>query len=329
MADLDISFYNKLMDNKAYRENPNDIEHYQQFLLEHGDSWDVIWTHNYTPASVSFLEVMKDKIGSRIVVDIDDWFEEVPAGNIAHRSWGESRRQWYRDLISVADEITCSTAFLQDHYKGVLAPNFIDPDEWKGPRHRRTEDYVLITCPAGIGRAGDYFRAQLMLEKALERDDVRVLFIGFMPEWALTYPNKKVIYSRFAPLDLYPQLLNYVTPDIVISPMEHNDFNRAKSNLKWLEASAVGACFLGERFGEYERTIEDMETGVLADSPEEWMEKLDFLISEKSARQRIARQGREEALDKWTWNAVGDNWRDGVCGKTQSLSEDAPEAELP
>lgn len=292
------------------------------FLRQHGAEWDVIWTNNYSPEGQALVEVLMDN-GAKLVADVDDWFEEVPAGNLVVDQWQGKRKRWYEGLLNMADSVTCSTKKLHDRYGGTMCMNFIDPKEWDGPR-RPESDYTLIACCSGVGRAGDYALAEKALKRALEIDTVKVIFVGYMPQWATSYPTGKVVWSRWSPIDTYPKILNYIAPDIMISPMEHCAFNEAKSNLKWIESGAIKACFLGEDWGEYRRTVKDGITGVLADGHDDWGEKLEWLCLDHKKRREIALAGHEEVMKNWTWDAVGDAWRKGVLisGKVSSEARD-------
>ena len=46
----------------------------------------------------------------------------------------------------------------------------------------------------------------------------------------------------------FPAVDTSIKPDIYLAPLKESNFNRAKSNLKLLEATAVGAAFLGSDF---------------------------------------------------------------------------------
>jgi len=152
------------------------------------------------------------------------------------------------------------------------------------------------------------------MEGAEGLPNVKALVVGIVPKGALEYPVGKVVYSRWIPVDKYGKVLNYYSPDIIVSPMLHNDFNLAKSNLKWLESGAVGACFMGERWGEYQRTVLDGVTGALADGESDRTEKLLWLCTEHDARKEIAAEGAKEIAQNWTWDAVKDAWVQGVLG---------------
>lgn len=84
-----------------------------------------------------------------------------------------------------------------------------------------------------------------------------------------------------------PELI--VQADINLAPLEDTLFNRAKSELKWLEASLVRVVTIASKVGAFERMIEDGVTGVLCENTEdEWYEKLTELFENSEKRELIA-----------------------------------------
>ena len=57
-----------------------------------------------------------------------------------------------------------------------------------------------------------------------------------------------VALHPFVPVLAFPQALAAISPDIYLAPLQENDFNRCKSDLKLLEAAAIGAALLGSNF---------------------------------------------------------------------------------
>ena len=197
-----------------------------------------------------------------------------------------------------------------------MAPNFVVPEEWDfAPRTTVKADECVILCSGSPSRAGDFLALEKPFRDALELPNVKMVFMGWFPEWALDYPAGKVVWCRWVPIDKYARVMRWIAPDIMVSPMEHNVFNVAKSNLKWLEAAMVGACFVGARWGEYSRTVKDGETGILADGLSEWRDVLTGLALDAVKRQEVAEAGRREVLCRWTWEHVGPQWRKAVLGE--------------
>ena len=77
--------------------------------------------------------------------------------------------------------------------------------------------------------------------------------------------------------------------DINIAPLERgNPFCEAKSELKYFEAALAGACTVASPTGPMSEAIRNGETGILADTPEDWCEAISALIADAKLRRRLA-----------------------------------------
>jgi SAM-dependent methyltransferase len=77
--------------------------------------------------------------------------------------------------------------------------------------------------------------------------------------------------------------------DIVLMPLEDTEFNRCKSDLKFLEAGACGAVALASHV-VYGGSIRNWDTGVVFTSPDEFAGALARLIEDAALRQRLSQQ---------------------------------------
>ena len=89
----------------------------------------------------------------------------------------------------------------------------------------------------------------------------------------------------FAPYARYTEALH--TSDIALLPLRDTEFNRAKSDLKFIESAGHGAVALASPT-VYAATVRDGETGLIYHSPEEFAEKLDLLIRRADLRRALA-----------------------------------------
>ena len=91
--------------------------------------------------------------------------------------------------------------------------------------------------------------------------------------------------SIVAPYERYTAALH--DADIALLPLRDTEFNRAKSDLKFIEAAGHGAVALASPT-VYAKTIRDGETGLIFRSPEEFAEKFDLLIERADLRRTLA-----------------------------------------
>lgn len=91
------------------------------------------------------------------------------------------------------------------------------------------------------------------------------------------------------------------TLDINVAPLEiGNPFCESKSELKFFEAGIVGVPTVAAATDTYERAITDGVDGFVAGNTDEWVTKLEQLITDPSLRERMGRAARETALTKYS-----------------------------
>lgn len=89
-------------------------------------------------------------------------------------------------------------------------------------------------------------------------NDYEWIFMGVdkRPDGTLTLPSYlqepakrgQIKIMPFYAATEYPYALRQLRPDYVIAPLAPNPFNEAKSDLRYLEAAAIGAVFIGSKF---------------------------------------------------------------------------------
>lgn len=89
--------------------------------------------------------------------------------------------------------------------------------------------------------------------------------------------------------------------DINLAPLVKDDpFCEAKSELKFFEAGIVKVPSIAVRNDTYSRAIVDGVDGFLAETEEEWLEKLEKLILDKDLRRNMGEKAYQTALEKYS-----------------------------
>jgi O-antigen biosynthesis protein len=89
--------------------------------------------------------------------------------------------------------------------------------------------------------------------------------------------------------------------DINLAPLEMgNLFCRAKSEIKFVEAAALGIPTVASRIDPFTAAITHGENGLLAANPAEWMEQLARLAADAELRRRMGEAARRSMLERYS-----------------------------
>ena len=97
--------------------------------------------------------------------------------------------------------------------------------------------------------------------------------------------DTRIYDGQFVPYEKYEQTL--YTSDIALLPLQDNKFNRAKSDLKFIECAACGTAVLASPV-VYSDVIKDGENGFIFYDMKEFAQKLEILIKNRDKRREMA-----------------------------------------
>lgn len=98
--------------------------------------------------------------------------------------------------------------------------------------------------------------------------------------------------------------------DIGLAPLVTRPFNLGKSNLKWIEYSALQIPGVYSNMGEYKKTIVHNETGLVSNSDLEWEYNIQKLIDNESLRKSIGKQAKQKVLKDFNIVSRIKDWED-------------------
>jgi hypothetical protein len=240
-------------------------------------------------------------------------------------------------LLRLADLVTTTTPVLAERLAAVacgpvrVIRNAIDPawysaavpdDPLTAPGDPRV---VYHGVPV---RLRDYEVAQASVDAiAVEHPAMRRVWLGAANERRVIDAMDEVRPWVDGPLRFAASLVA-ARPEIGLAPLVDEQFNRAKSELHWLEYSMAGAVTVATAFngpGPYD-VIRDGADGLLAHSAADWNRQLRALVASPSLRADLAGRARERVLAEYTVADRAIEWADayqwaarhGGIGRAQS-----------
>ena len=175
----------------------------------------------------------------------------------------------------------------------VLVPTVVDVDRYR-PRTPPTANaeplvIVWIGTPVTAEIARRFEPTWQAVSHAVP--NVTFRFIGAGPAFSLRDVRYEVIsWSEQAEADLL------ATASIGIMPLEDTPFQRGKSALKIIQYMAVGIPVVASPVGANTDVVRDKESGFLAHTPDDWVEAIGRLATDREARERMGQRGRQLAV---------------------------------
>jgi Glycosyl transferases group 1 len=148
-----------------------------------------------------------------------------------------------------------------------------------------------------------------------ERADTKFVSVGqgFASLLSERFGPERCMSIPFTSLETYPSSMTLY--DIALAPAGDNTFFRGKSDLRWLEASAIGIPLVADPLVYPE--IESDVTGLHASTPDEVREHLSSLISDAGLRSRIGNAAKAYVTEHRTIQTTVEDWAvalQGVAG---------------
>ncbi|MFP5362725.1 MAG: glycosyltransferase family 4 protein [Thermoleophilia bacterium] len=281
--------------------------------IEDFASYDVVVLQQ--PRGSAWLRAIRSlqAAGVRVLFEIDDYAHGVrKAKDHAHADKFDRKLLASMELnMRACDGIICSTDYIAARYRAFNAniwvcQNGIDLARYDLTRHRR--DVVTIGWAGGTAHRPALLPWLRELLAVMEqRPATRFMSVG-VPGYAAPFAERfgadRAIGLPWAPIESYPAAM--ASFDIALAPATNSAFFRGKSDLRWLEASALGIALIADPV--LYPAIEDGVTGVHAATPAEARTAMLALVDDADLRTRIGAAARDHVREQRTSAAVAPQW---------------------
>jgi glycosyltransferase involved in cell wall biosynthesis len=245
--------------------------------------------------------------GKPVIYEIDDLLWQVPVTNPLAYNMGRTK-PYIMKILPLVHAVTASTRELAEkirpYNKNVFVlPNLLDPRLWEKTVPEKRDGVIRIGFAGSHTHQKDLEMIEGALIEILERfkGKVEVVLFGCATSRLMSCSS-----VRFVPFDdgytKFVKTLSSLNLDIGLAPLEDDEFNCCKSNIKWLEYSACTAAGIYSDLPPY-KDIQSGKDGLLVgNSPKEWRDALEFLICNKKERIKMGYMARKRVMEEFTLN---------------------------
>jgi glycosyltransferase involved in cell wall biosynthesis len=226
--------------------------------------------------------------------ELDDHIFAVNPSSIAHESYnpGSDSENIVLEQITLSKGLIVSTEYLKRVYEKInpnvwVVPNAIDFNIWDSLKEKiKKTNKIRIGWAGGGAHIADLEFIYQAIDKVRRKySNAEFVLLGGFPDCYKDIRKIKTI-RKWYPINTYPQGVKDLNMDIALAPLRDNDFNRGKSNLRWLEYSALKLPTIASNVEPF-KCIRDREDGILVTEPEEWIDAMSELIEDESLRRKI------------------------------------------
>lgn len=279
-------------------------------------NYDAVYVFMWvTPYGTNLLERAVRRLAPRLIYDLED---NIVLGPSLPKEYNPNALvsllkgpQKAKFLIREADHVIASSAFLRDfclQELGARASTYISSSV-------DTTRFVPRGTPppngkVTIGWTGT-FSSRLYLDmlrgvfqELARKVDYRLRVIG---NFEYELPGVDVEMLQWSKEREVEDLQGI---DIGVYPLPHDEWVMGKSGLKAIQYMAFGVPTVATNAGMTPLIIRDEENGLLVRSDAEWVAALQRLVLDPPLRERLGRRAREDAVKKYSLDAIGVEYRE-------------------
>lgn len=275
--------------------------------------------------SIEMMRILRDE-GKRIVVDYDDNLWEVSPFSDHYGDFGTeevkvqvSDGSWMdvwmdgknikiednkrtlamvEEAVAMADMVTVTQpglaeAFAKFNKNVVSLPNCVDLNVWKKLKLQRRDD-VRLYWSGGSSHYQDWLILQDVLPVIFDRyKNVKLVIMGTVFEGTIKHLDKARIERHgWVHTQAYPYKTAIIDADISLIPLEENQFNKGKSNIKWVEQASLSIPSVCSDVTPYADWNNGVNGVYVANTTQDWVDGISTLVEDSIVRARLGGEAR-------------------------------------
>ena len=242
-----------------------------------------------------------------VLMEIDDYAFGVDSSNPNARNYDPTADACtnIKHQLEMSDAVIVSTEELKKMYlpfnKNIhVIPNAIDFSIFDKLKNNKHKSFINIGWQGGSSHKKDLKIVEPVIKAILKKyKNVRFTILGGdegMPESLKR--NKRIKWvNDWIPVNKYPAYKASFGFDIELAPLADTQFNRCKSNLRYLEASALKIPVVASNVGPYKNIC-----AATCETKKDWIRELSLLIEDKTYRETLGEEAYKDV--KTNYNMI-------------------------
>lgn len=310
----------------------------------------VVWMGLHSPASLDLFKWCRLRYPHvKMIMEIDDFLlssaRSNPTAGEVYRYGGDLAKIGLEQM-RLSDGLIVSTPALAEMYQPYaknifVAENVIDLKLW--PKRKKNKRLTIGWIGAG-SHDEDLGLLRGVVPEILSRFPlIEFSIVHGAPEFFKHKPDceylanpRHPLYKKmrkcpkcngidrlkwthdFKTIDKYPKWATSFGFDIGLAPLVDLNFTRGKSNLRWLEYSAMGIPTIASPLNHFKESIIDGETGFIVkdNSEQSWIDAIERLIIDKDLREKVGDNARAEIKKNWNPSVMAKKYKAAIEGIT-------------
>lgn len=275
------------------------------------DSYDVVVMQQ--PRGMGWFKVIKglQERGVKVLFEVDDYLHAIrkQADHDFSLGFGKEALAGLERNMRICDGIVCSTPYIARRYRAFnknvwVCRNGIDMGRYRLTRPERE------TVNIGWAGATGHLRAVQPWLDAMgmvmhHHPETTFISIGmpFADAFRRAFPDR-CLAIPWAMVEVYPGAMTMM--DIAIAPAGQSGFFKGKSDLRWVEAGALGIPIVADP--EVYPNIENGVTGFHARTPAEAGMLVTQLVEHPELRTRVGAAAKQHVLEHRDVRVTSRDW---------------------
>ncbi len=260
------------------------------------------------------------KMGKAVIYDLDDDLWQISPDNPAYFAYTKERLDNTKIMLDLVDVIVTTNDYLADSIAAntetpiVVIPNAIDIPSYQPTINKSRDGFKRVLWMGSQSHTADMATVSEAIEELLAADDkIKMVIVGSLPECIddvfKEKPHRCEFNNFIKPVEKYIEFTTRLIADVAICPLVDSHFNCSKSNLKFLEYTAMHLPVVASNVRPYAESIVSGQSGIIADNGEDFYNGVTRLLNAKRTGRGMVKQARQFVQQHHNLNLTGSLWR--------------------